>query len=243
MQVQAEDKEKATQDTVVASKLTNGDAGGSDCGCAGQDPNAAASSGSGCGCNGVSYVSSVGAGGDGAFSSWKEMKEKELSNLGPRPRVEDAVKPIDDWIRDFTKRTQLHGGLWDAARATVQPLLKKLEKTQEEAMERLKLSNKAIREHVEDAATQHIYNLLRSQRALDDAELAAEQKKQQLLDSERLLKQAQEGKEAAKESAKQMQDAYKQEKSIQDKNAVPGAKKDNTTNSIMSHIQKILAEK
>jgi len=231
--------ETQKQDTVVATQL-GGDASGAagaGCGCAGAAPAAADS---GCGCsNGVSYVSSVGGGSGGDFSSWKDMHEKEIANLGPRPKVEEAVRPIDDWLNDFAKRTNLQGGLWEAARATVQPLLKRLERTQHEAIERLKDSNKAIRNHVEDAATEHIYNLLRSKRALDDAELAAEEKKHAVGDADKILKRAQEQKKEAQESAKAMQDNFKKEKELEAKNG----KKGNTTDTIMSHISKILAEK
>jgi uncharacterized membrane protein YqiK len=185
------------------------------------------------------------SGSDGS-SSWKEMKEKELSNLGPRPRIEDAMKPIDEWIQDFSKRTQLHGGLWDAAKATVSPLIKKLIKSQSEAIERLKQSNRAIRQHVEDAATEHVYNLLKSKRAIDEAELAAVAKKEQMTEAKDSLASAKEKESAAAESAKSMAELLKKEKAMEaearQKAGLP-ASKDNTTNTILDNINKILGSK
>jgi len=206
-----------------------------------------------CNCNGAAFLSSacdnqcgtVVSGSDGS-SSWKEMKEKELSNLGPRPRIEDAMKPIDEWIQDFSKRTQLHGGLWDAAKATVSPLIKKLIKSQSEAIERLKQSNRAIRQHVEDAATEHVYNLLKSKRAIDEAELAAVAKKEQMTEAKDSLASAKEKESAAAESAKSMAELLKKEKAMEaearQKAGLP-ASKDNTTNTILDNINKILGSK
>jgi len=182
-------------------------------------------------------------GGDGL--SWKERKAQEIANMGPRPRVEDALKPIDEWIQDFSKRTDDAGGLWDAAKATVAPLVKKLEKSQKEAIERLKVSNRAIREHVEDAATQHVYNLLKSKRAIDDAEMNAAEKKEKLAEADESLASAKESKAAAKDSAKAMAETLKREKAMEEearKKAGLPASKDNTTSTILEHINKILGK-
>jgi len=78
--------------------------------------------------------------------------------------VNDALRPVEDWIKDFKRKTMGAGGgdLYAAARATVAPLISKLRKNQQAALDQLRESNDAILRHVEDATTQHVYNLLKS---------------------------------------------------------------------------------
>jgi len=83
------------------------------------------------------------------------------SGASSGPNVDEAVKPIDEWIKDFKKRTGSGADLYVAARATVKPLIEKLRRNQKAAQQRLRESNEAILKHVEDAATQHIYALLK----------------------------------------------------------------------------------
>jgi len=87
------------------------------------------------------------------------------------PSVDDAVKPIAEWIKDFKHRTDSGADLYVAAKSTVKPLIDKLRRNQKSAQERLHDSNEAILKHVEDAATQHVYALLKVDRAkMDDQE-------------------------------------------------------------------------
>lgn len=225
----------ATQQ-VAATALNSGDCAGGNDPCANGGSTIVAGGGFGGGFGGE--------GGDGM--GYKEMKERELANLGPRPRVEEALRPIDDWINDFTKRSQLQGSLWEAARATVQPLLRKLRKSQEDAIDRLRVSNRAIRDNVEDAATEHVYNLLKSKRAIEDAEVAASGKKAQLSSAKAALQSAKEAEESAKEGAKQMAETIKKEKALEAearKKAGMPPSKDNTSSTILDNINKILGSK
>jgi len=78
--------------------------------------------------------------------------------------VEDALRPVGDWIKDFKRKTTGAAGgndLYAAAHATVAPLIAKLKKNQQAALDQLRESNEAILRHVEDATTQHIYSLLK----------------------------------------------------------------------------------
>jgi len=92
--------------------------------------------------------------------------------------IEDALAPIDDWLKDFKKRTmgaEGAGDLYAAAKATVKPLIDKLKQNQNSAVQRLIESNQSILTHVEDAAVQHVYALLKVDREKMDAQ---EQKKE-----------------------------------------------------------------
>jgi len=108
------------------------------------------------------------------------------------PSVDDAVKPIEEWIRDFRRRTDSGADLYIAAKATVKPLIDKLRRNQHAAQTRLHESNDAILQHVEDAATQHIYALLKVDRAKMDDQERKESMATKILDAkaqEKLLKE------------------------------------------------------
>jgi len=236
-------KTEAAAAQVQATQLVSGS--GTDCGCQGQQ-DASAQSGSGCGCGTTpTYVGGVGGGSDSG-SSWKDVQQQQLANLGPRPRVEDAIRPIDEWIQDFSKRSDLQGSLWEAAKSTVQPLIRKLYRSQQEAIDRLKVSNRSIRDHVEEAATEHVYNLLKSKRSIEDAELGARAKKAQLAEAKDALATARSSKDAAERGAKEMAEAVKREKAMEaearQKAGLPPSK-DNTTNAILDNINKIMGSK
>lgn len=116
----------------------------------------------------------------------------------PAAAVDDAIKPVEDWLKDFKKRTMGEGNdLYRAAKAVVKPLLKKLKKSQKRALERLVESNEAILRHVEEASTNHIYTLLRADQAKDkDAERKAEQA-HKVMDAAQKQKEAQDAANAA----------------------------------------------
>lgn len=229
------DSEK--QDSVAATQLGSGS--GCDC----QQPSPADS----CGCGSTpSIVSSVSSSGSGSYSSYKEMQEQAMANMGPRPSVDEAMRPISDWMKDFSQRTQLHGSLWDAAKSTVAPLIKKLEKSQQEAMDRLRESNRAIRLHVEEAATEHVFNLLRSKKALDDAELTARQKKAEIIEARDSVAAAKEKMEGAKDGVKALQETMKKEKQLEEdarKKAGLQGSSNSTASAMSDTINKILNQK
>jgi len=118
--------------------------------------------------------------------------------------VSDAVRPIDDWMKDFKARTSGSGGndLMAAAKAVVRPLITKLKATQQAAIEKLEESDEGIRMRVEEQATQHVYNLLRAEHITNQkSERAADRKeKLETLKSEAAEKQL-ETKLAAEHSA------------------------------------------
>jgi len=92
---------------------------------------------------------------------------------------EDALRPIDDWLKDFKKRTmgaEGAGDLYAAAKATVSPMIRKLRQNQKDAQQRLAESNANILRHVEEATTQHVYELLK----VDREKMDAQDKKQEL---------------------------------------------------------------
>jgi len=77
--------------------------------------------------------------------------------------IEDAVAPVDQWLKDFKKRSLGDGSdLYAAAKATVKPLLQKLHRSQKRAQEKLAESNQAILAHVEEVTTAHVYALLKA---------------------------------------------------------------------------------
>jgi len=106
--------------------------------------------------------------------------------------VDDAVKPIDEWIKDFKKRTGDSTDLYAAAKSTVKPLIDKLKRNQRAAQERLRESNKAILTHVEDAATQHIYALLKVDKAKMEQKEAQESLANKVLEAKSREKQMKE---------------------------------------------------
>jgi len=71
-----------------------------------------------------------------------------------------ALQPIEDWISTMKKRVGAGGDLYNAAEATVRPLIEKLRRVQQATEEKIAESNDAIIQHVEEATTDHIYNLL-----------------------------------------------------------------------------------
>jgi len=96
--------------------------------------------------------------------------------------VDDAIRPVDEWIKDFRKRVTGDGSdMWQAAKATVRPLIQKLLRTQQRAQERLEESNRAIIRHVEEQTTQHIYNLLRADKMQTDSEQKREEQASALM--------------------------------------------------------------
>jgi hypothetical protein len=102
--------------------------------------------------------------------------------------IEDALSPIDDWLKDFKKRTmgaEGAGDLYAAAKATVKPLIDKLKKNQQSAVQRLVESNNQILTHVEDAAVQHVYALLK----VDRDKMDAQEQKQELADKVLAMKE------------------------------------------------------
>jgi len=113
---------------------------------------------------GSSMVSSVGSGG-GSSCNPQPACQNDFGNNGDGNNngvsVDEAVRPVDDWIKDFKRRAGDSSDLYAAAKATVKPLIDKLKRNQHRAQERLRESNEAILKHVEDAATQHIYALLK----------------------------------------------------------------------------------
>lgn len=97
--------------------------------------------------------------------------------------VDDAVKPIEDWMKDFKSRTANSGNdLLVTAKATIAPLLAKLKRNQIAAVEKLQMTNEEILRHVEETATEHVYNLLRAERIVEEKKEAVEAKKMRLDD-------------------------------------------------------------
>jgi len=96
--------------------------------------------------------------------------------------VKDAVQPIEEWIKDFKTRTggSGSGDLMKAAKMVIHPLIVKLKRSQHDAMEKLEESDSEIVRHVEEQATEHVYNLLRAEHISQSKQDAAEQRKQKL---------------------------------------------------------------
>jgi histone H1/5 len=111
----------------------------------------------------------------------------------------------------------------DAARlcaATVKPLVKKLQRTQKQALARLAQTNHKILEHVEEATTEHVYSLMRAaqKNALAKKKLAKKQQKlkaekakikQEKKDAKRIAKQVKKAKAEKKKAAKVAKKAAK----------------------------------
>ena len=90
------------------------------------------------------------------------------------PSVDSAVGPVADWIKDFKSRSGAgNGDLFSAARETVKPLLRQMRKNQKRTIAKLKDTNEKIVHHVDDEATEHMYNLLKSQKSEEQKERAA----------------------------------------------------------------------
>jgi len=107
--------------------------------------------------------------------------------------IDDAIKPVDEWLKDFKKRAMGGGGenLYAAARNTVAPLVKKLKQTMARAQEKLKDSNRAILRHVEEATVTHIYNLLKADKARQQQSEQREEHVQRIMDARESQKEAQ----------------------------------------------------
>jgi len=174
------------------------------------------------------------------------MQQQALANMGPRPSVDEAIRPIDDWLKDFNARTALHGGLWDAAKSTVAPLIRKLAQSQSDAMDRLRESNRAIRLHVEEAATEHVFNLLRSKKAVDDAALTASQKKAEMHEAKEAIASAKERMTGAKDGVKSLQESMKKQKQMEEdarkKAGGQGGSSNSTSAAAMDSVNKILKD-
>jgi len=107
--------------------------------------------------------------------------------------VEDAVKPVDEWIKDFKKRTMGDGSdLYAAAKSTVRPLLNKLRRSQKKAQLKLRESNDAIVRHVEEVTTQHVYTLLKADAQKTKVEERKEEQAAKILDAKSAEKEAKE---------------------------------------------------
>jgi len=107
--------------------------------------------------------------------------------------VDDAVKPVDEWIKDFKKRTMGDGSdLYGAAKATVRPLLNKLRRSQKKAQLKLQESNDAIIRHVEEVTTQHVYTLLKADSQKTKSEERKEEQAAKILDAKSAEKDAKE---------------------------------------------------
>jgi hypothetical protein len=162
-------------------------------------------------------------------SKSNECNEDPCANQNEQesgPSVNEALQPVDDWLKAFKKRTGAGGGdLFAAAKQTVAPLLEKLKATQEAAIEKLKESNDAIRRHVEEAATEHVYNLLRSGNKKEEEKEEVEKKKADKEEAEENAKEAEDEKKAAQEDEKATEKAVKKEQE-EDKEATKENKKE-----------------
>jgi hypothetical protein len=76
--------------------------------------------------------------------------------------IEEALDGVKQWLDEFQRKIGPGQSLWLAAHAAVEPLLTRLKRTQHHAVENLIDSNDAIIQHVEEVATQHIFDLLRA---------------------------------------------------------------------------------
>jgi len=114
-------------------------------------------------------------------------------NGAPGVNVDDAMRPVDDWIKDFKRRTVGDGNdLYQAAKATVRPLLSKLKRNMARAQERLVESNRAILRHVEESTINHVYALLKVDRTKMAAEEQAEQRANAVLQAKQAERDARE---------------------------------------------------
>jgi len=105
--------------------------------------------------------------------------------------VEDAVAPVDAWLKDFKKRSLGDGSdLYAAAKATVKPLLQKLKRSQHKAALKLAESNKAILSHVEEVTTAHVYALLKADAQKSKTEERKEEQAAKILDAKSAEKDA-----------------------------------------------------
>jgi len=145
--------------------------------------------------------------------------------------VDDAVKPIEDWMKDFKRRTGDATDLYAAAKVTVKPLIDKLKRNQRNAQERLRESNEAILKHVEDAATQHIYALLK----IDKEKMQAQEHKEEL--ANKVLDAKQKERQLKEEHAAVLGLGSEHSKAIESALKSAGVKPSKT---VVDHIAQIL---
>lgn len=102
--------------------------------------------------------------------------------------IESAVSGIDEWLQSFKKKVGPGESAWLAARSAVKPLITRLKRTQHAAVERLIRSNHDILAHVEEVATEHIFNLVKAsqtkQKEADRMMRAAEKRRDLFEDME-----------------------------------------------------------
>jgi len=104
--------------------------------------------------------------------------------------VDDAIRPVGEWLKDFQMRTMGRGDdLYQAAKATVRPLISKLHRNQIRAQERLKESNEAVLRHVEEATTNHIYALLKADHSKDEHEQRREEHAARIMEAKEKAKE------------------------------------------------------
>jgi len=113
----------------------------------------------------------------------------------------EVLQGLDDWIKDFKKRTG-GGDLYTSARAAVQPLVARLQRSQQQTIENIARSNREILAHVEEAATNHIYNLLRASKVRSDKSANKEEHAAEVKELKRELEEKQEMLKAAESNAK-----------------------------------------
>ena len=90
-----------------------------------------------------------------------------------------AMRPIGRWVKNIKKKIGVGANTYSAAKAVTKPLVKKLKRTQKKAMKKLARSNRAILEHVQETATEHVFQMMKNaerQQASSKA-LRKEQKK------------------------------------------------------------------
>jgi len=228
---------ESTNAAQVTATATNAPVGSVGCGCDNPTSTPVVTSGGGCGCQSGNNDNS------GSFTSWRDSQIAALQAMGRRAKPEDVVKPIDEWLDNFNKKELIEGGLYDAARITVLPLMKKLRHTQDDAVERLKRSNREIRQQVESAAVDHVYNMLKTKSAIDDAQTIAIGKQEQIEDAQDDLNAAKAQLGSAKRAANDLKlTLMSEQKAAGNGTETWAAHRQNTTNTILSVIDKILAQ-
>ena len=123
------------------------------------------------------------------------------------PSVDSAVGPVADWIKDFKSRSGAgNGDLFTAARETVRPLLRQMRKNQKKILTKLKDSNEKIVSHVDEEATEHMYNVLKAQKHEEQEERAAIKKVEK---AKKLEAQVHQKEAAAQQAEKSAEKALK----------------------------------
>lgn len=117
-----------------------------------------------------------------SYNSYDSNGDAPLPDAG---NIMDALRPIEDWIATMKRRVGAGGDLYNAAEATVRPLIEKLKRVQKATEEKIEQSNDAIIQHVEEATTNHIYNLLRATHELEKQQQKKEEVTEQKKEFER----------------------------------------------------------